>query len=142
MKRSTASKDGFTLVELMIGMTLISIVFAGAFRGMKTGFDLVEEARDQARCTQMLQSEIERLRTMNWNDISALPGTATVQLDGALAKAYRDRYAFTRVITSTGTDQVMVTVTATWENSGRDRDLSMSTIYSKDGLYDYYYRAF
>lgn len=142
MKWSTGSKlKAFTLVELMVGMTLAGIIFAGAFSGMKTGFDIVEEARDQARVTQLLQSEIERMRTLNWSDISALPAKESISLDGALASSYRDRYSFIRTIQSNGTDRVIVTITANWQNSGRSRDRSMLTGFSKDGLYDYYYRT-
>lgn len=143
MRRSSSSKSkGFTLVELIVGMTLMGIVFAGAFSGIKTGFDVLEEARDHTRVTQMLQSELERLRTLNWNDLSSLPSTESVSLEGALAQAYRDRYTFTRQISSSGSDRYLVTVIASWENSGRERSLSMSTLYAKNGLYDYYYRAF
>ncbi|WP_269541456.1 PulJ/GspJ family protein [Cerasicoccus fimbriatus] len=142
MKWSTGSKlNAFTLVELMVGMTLAGIIFAGAFSGMKTGFDIVEEARDQARVTQLLQSEIERMRTLNWTDISALPAKESITLDGALASSYRDRYSFIRTIQANGTDRVIVTITASWQNSGRSRDKSMLTGFSKDGLYDYYYRT-
>lgn len=143
MKRS-AQKDakGFTLVELIIGMALLGMIFAGAFSGIKTGFDVLEEARDQTRVAQMLQSELERLRTLNWNDLTALPAQSNIQLEGALAQAYRNRYTFTREISSPGSDRRMVTVTASWTNSGRDRALTMTTLYAKNGLYDYYYRAF
>ncbi|WP_309399672.1 PulJ/GspJ family protein [Cerasicoccus maritimus] len=144
MNRSPRFEDknrGFTLVELVVGMTLAGIIFTGAFSGMKTGFDIVEEARDQARVTQLLQSEIERMRTLNWTDISALPAKETITLEGSLASTYRDRYTFVRAITSNGTDRVQVVVSASWVNSGRDRELEMTTGFAKDGLYDYYYRT-
>ncbi|WP_309387389.1 PulJ/GspJ family protein [Cerasicoccus frondis] len=139
---SKSKKGGFTLVELIIGMALAGIIFTGAFSGMKTGFDIVEEARDQARVTQLLQSEIERMRTLNWTDISALPAKETIALEGALASTYRNRYSFIRTIAANGSDRVLVTVTASWTNSGRDRTLTMTTGFAQNGLYDYYYRAF
>ncbi|WP_309387395.1 type II secretion system protein [Cerasicoccus frondis] len=143
MKRTkTHKKNAFTLVELIVGMALAGMVFAGAFSGMKTGFDIVEQARDQARVTQLLQSEIERLRTLNFNDISSLPPSSAISLEGSLANAYRNRYSLNRVIKADGLDRVEVTVTANWTNSGRSRELSMKTGFTRDGLNDYYYRAF
>lgn len=143
MKKATSGlQNAFTLVELMVGMALAGIIFTGAFSGMKTGFDIVEESRDQARVTQLLQSEIERMRTLNWTDLKSLPANATITLDGALAQAYAERYTFTRNITQTSADQIEVEVVASWKNGNRNRSLSMFTGFTQNGLYDYYYRAF
>ncbi|MEO0796991.1 MAG: type II secretion system protein [Verrucomicrobiota bacterium] len=143
MLKSTLRKSlGFTLVELMIGLTLMGVIFTGAFSGMKTGLDIVEEARDQARATQLLQSEIERMRTLNWSDITNLPATESITLTGSASNTYNNRYNFERSITSLGTGRVRVSVTASWNNGQRDRSLSMTTGISENGLFDYYYRAF
>lgn len=139
---SGKTKRAFTLVELMIGMTLAGMVFAGAFSGMKTGFDIVEEARDQSRATQLLQSEIERLRTLNYSDIAALPQSSAISMEGIFANAFNNRYSLTRQVSPLDDKRVVVTVTINWSNGERQRELSMLTGFTRDGLNDYYYRAF
>ena len=65
-KRMPKNSEGFTRVELMISTVVLSVIFAGGFGALHQGNRLIEIARDETRAGQILQSEIEDLRTLNW----------------------------------------------------------------------------
>ena len=71
----TSRAAGFTLVEVLIAMVLFTMVIAGGFAGISRGFQLVEASRNYTRSSQMLQSELELLRTLPWATFSALSDT-------------------------------------------------------------------
>ena len=60
------NSEGFTRVELMISTVVLLVIFAGGFGALHQGNRLIEIVRDETRAGQILQSEIEDLRTLNW----------------------------------------------------------------------------
>lgn len=71
--RAVGGKDGFTLMEVMIATFLVLIVFAGGFGALAQGNRLIEISRDETRASQVLQSEVEDIRTYNWDSLITLP---------------------------------------------------------------------
>lgn len=139
--RSTNNR-GFSLVEVMIAGGLMAIVIAGTLGLLRQGLYYVELARDQTRIAQVLQSEIEDLRTLNWADLTSYGEDETFIPQGTFVEIYGDRYTCRRIITTTATDQRQVQVTATWTDShSKTRTMSYFTRFTKEGLNDYYYRA-
>ncbi|HSH10050.1 MAG TPA: type II secretion system protein, partial [Oceanipulchritudo sp.] len=65
-QHSPPNTAGFTLVEVIISMTLMAIVFTAAFGSYFLGMRIIEDAREEVRASQIIQSELERLRTKNW----------------------------------------------------------------------------
>lgn len=134
---------GTTLIELMMAVFILALVFASAFTTLGQGYTIVENARDFTRVSQILQSELENLRTKNWTDITALPTSETYQPDAAFTDEYGDRYAITRTITTPKVNQRGLLVTVSFTDSlGHTRSLFYSTIYTKEGIGDFYYRTF
>ena len=71
-----SKESGFTLVELFM-----ALVFAGSFTCLENGFSIIEKARDTRRLSQIQQSELEVMRSLNWSAIEAMatPATFTIQ---------------------------------------------------------------
>lgn len=138
-----SKKSGFTLVEVMVAAFVFSVLMAGVFGALKQGTDLAELSRDETRATQILQSEMEDLRTKNWAALIAFPSSESYSPSGSFVASFGGRYSCVRTITNRGTNQREVTVSVSWEdNSGKTHARDFKTWITKGGLSDYYYRSF
>lgn len=127
---------------------------------MQTGFKTVDVARGTTLASQILQSEMERLRLMSWDGINALStvvdstapypagSPAGVEMfDGATYfssnPSVASKYTITRTVTADSTrpgEVLYIEVSVTWTSfDGRSHTRSFQSMYAKDGLYDYYY---
>ena len=123
---------------------------------MQSGFKQIDLARGSTLASQIIQSEMERLRMMNWTGISALSTaagspsgqpTGTAVFDGSIyfsgAADVVGKYSVTRTVTadSTRPTEVMnLTVSVRWQTyDGRWHRRSFTALYAKNGLYDYFY---
>lgn len=123
---------------------------------MQSGFKQIDLARGTTLASQIIQSEAERLRMMNWSMISALSTaagspsgqpTGTAVFDGATnftsSPDVVGKYTVTRTVTadSTRPTEVMnITVAVRWQTyDGRWHQRTFDSLYAKNGLYDYYY---
>ena len=142
-RRRLSSTRGFTLVELMISTVVLLVIFAGGFGALHQGNRLIEIARDETRAGQILQSEIEDLRTLNWTEVTELNAEAEYDPQSSFTNAYAERYDLTRVITTRSTTERLVTLFVTWnDNRGTPHTREYITLITQNGLYDYYYRSF
>ena len=137
-----SGKDGFTLVEVMVSMFLMATVFTAAFGSYFLGMRIIEDARDQVRASQIIQTELERLRTTNWEQLEALPPIALVPIDKDFASNTGKQYLALRLIENiTGYPQKSVVVGVYWRNSrGFYTRQIFNTVFTQNGLNDYYYR--
>ena len=144
IKRHLSDSGGFTLVEVVIGMTLMAMVFTAAFATYFLGMDMIDDAREEVRASQIIQSEVERMRTMNWQQLSTLSSGATFNPNGEYVKQYSDQYYAYRyviLLTNRQSQQYLVAVRVSWTTpSGRNTVRWFNTIFTKNGLNDYYYR--
>jgi len=126
----------------MVAAGLLALVIAGTLGLLRQGLYYVELARDHTRIAQILQSEIEDLRTLNWSDLTSFNVDEEFTPEGTFVAMYGDRYTCNRLITTTDADQRQVEVSATWTDShNREHSVSYFTRFTKEGLNDYYYRA-
>lgn len=143
LKSKHTVSSGFTLVEVMISMVLILVILAGGFGALHQGNKLVEIARDETRASQVLQSEIEDLRTLDWDSLTALNAESTYSPQSSFTDAYANRYEIKRKITTRSSTARKVTLEVSWtDNRGTEHMREYITLVAKDGLYDYYYRSF
>jgi hypothetical protein len=139
----SGSKGGISLVEIMVGISVLGLVFASSFAAIGQGVAIIESARDCTRAAQILQSEIENLRTLNWVSLSELPESEAFTPGSEFPNDFLSRYHCNRVITTRRTDQKEITLTMSW--TGQDgilRDRSYFTYVTKEGINDFYYRTF
>ena len=130
-------KDGFTLVEVVVSMVLLSIIFASAFATYFLGLRMINDAREEVRASQIIQSEIERLRTKNWTQLQAYSSGETFEPQGEYIKEYTTDYnAYRYVIPITSNNQMLIAVRVQWTTSnGRQTVRWFNTIFTKDGLF-------
>lgn len=110
-KRNHAAQDGFTLLEtavalvvMMIGGLGIAAVFAYAVKNNNG-------SRDRAVAIAVAQQEIERLRSLSFND-AALTATPTIVTPTTVTNAGR-RYSMRTVIVNTTASVKTITVQVT-----------------------------
>ncbi len=127
----------FTIVEVMIAMVIFAIVIASGFACLKSGLSLMENARHHTRSSQIMQSEIERIRSLPWNDVTSLTNDRNVPLGTTFAAAVYDAYTIERRITGSGDERVVI-LEVTWtDNGGRSHSRIYMSQYTRGGLYDY-----
>ena len=141
-------KRGFTAVEVVIGATLMTLLITSMLHLIKQGNYMIELARDHTRVTQILQSEIEDMRTLSWADISNTPNWESFTPEGQFVSSFAKDYFCYRYIFASQTDssgvaiQREVYVLAVWyDSNNRSHVTYYRTLFTKDGLNDYNYRA-
>ena len=134
---------GTSLVELMIAVVILGMVFGSAFGVLGQGFNIIETSRDYTRVSQILQSEMESLRTKNWTELTALPAKAEFEPDPSFVLAFKDRYTCTRVLTKPEVDQRKILLIVSWKTrKGPLHTRFYTTKYTKNGINDFYIRTF
>ena len=102
---------------------------------------------------QIMQSEMENIRLLNWAQLTALPASETVDIASIVSSGSSStldatlnniisKFTCERTITTPKTDMREVTLTISWNGQdGRGHSNSYVTRYCKNGLYDFYYTA-
>ena len=132
---------GFTLVEIIVALTIFTMVIAGGLLGISRGFELVATSRNFTRSSQVLQSELELLRTLPWSTFNALNDDELTDQFQAQIISQFDRGSYTGSVKTvlTGDDFMEVTVTVEWKlKSDRIYSLSYITYFTEGGVNDYY----
>lgn len=135
---------------------------------LQSGFKQIDVARGTTLAAQIIQSEMERLRMMPWNNSSTVAVDSILELstttdttdpmpsgspagvemfDGATyfssSAAVVGRYTITRTVAPDSTrpsEAMNLTVTVRWQSyDNRWHQRSFTALYCKNGLYDYYY---
>lgn len=152
--------DGFTIVEVAMASFIMAFGIATSIIAMQAGYKHIDLARGTTLASQIIQSEMERLRMMSWTNISNL-ATATdttepfpagspagvEMFDGATFFSdltnIGGRYTITRTVTDDSTRPTEVKnikISVRWQSYDlRWHERSFTAIYAKNGLYDYYY---
>ncbi len=129
----------------MIASVILSMVFASAFSVVGQGYNIIENARDNARAAQILQSEMENIRILKWADIVDLGETSTFYPATQFSEEFGSRYTCRRSITSRNsrTDQKVCRLGVMWtDNKGISHTRQYFTYITENGLNDYIYRSF
>lgn len=119
---------------------------------LQSGFRSMDTARGLTLASQIAQSEIERLRLLNWEGtggIASLPASETVDVSSIFTSdtTVASRFQVVREVSSIAGDTRVnadlikqVTITVTWKTiDGVSHTRVFRTIYSKNGLYDYFH---
>ncbi len=136
---------GFTIVEVSMASFIMAFGIATAIIAMQAGYKHIDLARGTTLASQIIQSEMERLRMKSWTMINALPATET--FDGATYFSshanINNIYTVTRTVANDATRPTEIkniTVSVRWQTYDlRWHQRRFSAIYAKNGLYDYYY---
>jgi Tfp pilus assembly protein PilV len=153
--RPLSSERGFTIIEVAMATFVMAFGIATSIIALQSGFRAIDVARDQTLASQIMQSEIERLRLWPWSkstpasvvdSITELPAKAIVPLTSTFAAnpAVAAKFLVTRVVTNDPADTTrnvrFITIAVSWKSyDGRSQTRHFTSMYAKDGLYDYYY---
>jgi type II secretory pathway pseudopilin PulG len=135
---------GFTLVEIVMSSVVLLLAIMGSIVALQVAYRELELARATGVVTQVMQSEAERLRLLNWAAISALPAEETINLSTAITSG---TLLFGRLNVVRRVEDVadyanmkQIHLVAEWTSvDGRSHVRSLILRYSKGGLHDYYY---
>jgi hypothetical protein len=149
-----AGVTGFTVAEVMMATFVMALGIATSVIAMQSGFKQIDVARGTTLASQIIQSEMERLRMMPWSKTSpvdvvdsiaelpekeAFDGTTFFSANPELA----GRYQIIRTATldpDRPTEVMNIVVYVRWQSyDQRWHQRSFSSTYCKNGLYDYYY---
>lgn len=130
-----------TLMELMIALVVLGGIVTTAILAMSQGFFATEYSRNLNRVSQILQTEMETIRTYSWAEIVALnPNTTFDPFNGTTTVKMRNLVC-KRIITTEKTNQKRIRLVVTWTDSRAiSHQRSYESLYTKEGLSDYYSR--
>lgn len=142
--RRTLSR-GFTILEVTMASFILALGIATSIVAIQSGLKFIDVARDTTLASQILQSEIERIRMMSWTSVTALPASAEVSLSDMFSSSatLARRFTVTRTVESDSarpSDVRLITLSVSWRSvDGRTQTRSFQAKYIRNGLYDYFY---
>lgn len=123
-------------------MLVIGILVASILTTVTHGFGILSRSRETLRGNQILQQEVETIRTYTWSQMTnpANFGATSIS-DGGLVYYVSKSVAPYTNSTAYGTNNMrMLTVSIVWTNMTGDAiTKSMTTLVSQGGLNDYIY---
>ncbi len=136
-------------MEVIAAVAVLSLALSSAIMVLKSALSNLETARASDSAVQIIQSEIERLRLMNWASISALPASETLDVSAvhSALTIEGNRFTVTRTVADVSghgspSEMKQITVTATWNSSdGKAHERRFQMRYARNGLFDYYYNS-
>ena len=139
------AKAGFTILEVTMATFVMAMGIATSIIAMQAGFKHLDLARGTTLASQILQSEMERIRLMSWTGVTALAASET--FDGgtffSTSSKVVGKFSVTRTVTPDAarpTEARDIVVRVSWNGyDGRGHSRSFNSTYVKNGLYDYYY---
>jgi len=134
---------GVTIAEVAMAAMFMALVLSTSITTLQRAFISLQNARDLNIASQVLQSEMEKMRLADWSTVDALAASATVvALDATFtANAFvGNRFTLTRMVADPKSGTRVITLRVGWTGADKrplSRDLSLR--YSRNGLYDYFY---
>jgi prepilin-type N-terminal cleavage/methylation domain-containing protein len=126
---------GFTMVEVLIGLLIISVTFGSIYALSEQNMRIMRSARSESRASEVVHYEMDRLRTIPWADIEAYGAGYTLSESNNPTMAHLNSASgFARFesfpSSSVGSPTKTVTVVATWTGSDglTKTNLTMSLI--------------
>jgi len=134
---------GFTIVEVMIAAIVLVLGITTSITTLQRGFQAVDTARHYTLASQVMQSELERLRLKSWSQLQTLQDSReTAVAVPTVPGSDTGAFTCTRLIADLKTDMKEITLISRWRGyDGRPHTIRFVTRYGKTGLYDYFYTS-
>jgi Tfp pilus assembly protein PilV len=137
--------QGFTIVEVAIAAAILALVIATTITTMQRSYLSLDSARNTTLASQILQTELEKMRVKSWSTVSAFPaGPTAMTVDTSFTSQANigTRFSLSRTVSTLKTGMLIITLTVSWKSyDGRPLSLQLMTYYGKDGLYDYFFNT-
>ncbi len=115
-------KKGFTLIELMFGVSIILIVLVGTLLAFVQLMILNESSRGLVVAANDAQYVLEQMKNEAYEDLASYVVPVFNNLDSQIVSLTR----------SIGSDIATVTVNVNWQERGNARNFSLSTCFAKE----------
>jgi hypothetical protein len=129
------------LVEVMAASCVLMVGLGGSVLTVKNSLQTISHARYLGAASQIMQSELERLRLRNWSQLQAIQDSG----DTAVAIAAippGSNLSCSRQIRDLRDGLKEITVEARWGGArGRIHTARLVTRYARNGLNDYFYTS-
>lgn len=148
---SRKSGAAFTLVETLVALPIASIVLAALYVSFTQGFNMVQQSRENLRATQILITQLERIRVCPYDQLTNTvfnPQSFTNYFDasdqpsGGRGAAYT--VTFTPSVPANGvvpdsyrTNMFLITVGISWTSRKLPHTNFMQTFVAKNGIQGY-----
>ena len=110
-----AKKGGFTLIEVMITILLLTVVLSAILSCFVQGFEILMRMKQMTAATQGIQNELELIRNMRYSDILSMDNSFTND-----SFSYLDNSSgIISLEDSVGAEIKKLTVSVTWTYRGR-----------------------
>lgn len=143
-------RRGFTIAEVMVAAIVMAFAITTSITTMQRAFLALDTSRNLTLAGQIMVSEMERTRMLNWTDIEAMdlsPTVTSLTLDSTFTSNTQigTRFTLTRTVTvpdPSNTNIRQITLTITWRGyDGRQHTRSYTTQYARYGIHDYLYNT-
>jgi len=136
-KRKKKKEEGFTLIEVLVTMAILSGVLTALLSCFIYGLNIISRMKQTAVATQIIQEQLEDIRDMTYDDVVNL-GTSTfdnARLDQLGTWSGCEEASGGIVVESSeGDDIKKVTVTVQWTYRGREQREDLVTFKTKEGI--------
>ncbi len=152
-ERTSRFRDrrGFTIVEVGVAAAVLVLCLASALGVLQRGFVSIDNARYTTLAGQILQSQMEKLRLLTWEQLNSTTngpptnGSFTPDISSS-SSGQLANFTCSQVITAApspfNSTMKDITLTATWRGSdGRTRSLTYFTRYGQNGISDFFYTS-
>ncbi len=136
-KREKKKEEGFTLIEVLITMMILSGVMTALLSCFIYGLNIISRMKQTALATQIIQEQLEDLRDKTYDEVVNL-GTSTFDNAGldqlSTWSGCEEASGGIVVESSEGDDIKKVTVTVQWIYRGRAQREDLVTFITRDGI--------
>lgn len=135
-KREKKKEEGFTLIEVLVTMMILSGVLTALLSCFIYGLNIISRMKQTAIATQIIQEELEDIRDKTYDEIVSL-GTSfeNARLDQLSSQSgCEEASGGVAVESSEGDDIKKVTVTVQWTYRGRTQREDLVTFITREGI--------
>lgn len=130
---------GFSLIEVMVASCVLMLGISGALVTLQRSIGSIAQARQLDTASQLMQTELERLRLLNWSQLESLQLSLDHSVPTPSGGEFA-RFSCERDIRDLRDGMKEITLTASWGGlDGRAHTARLVTRYSRSGLNDYFY---
>lgn len=134
----------FSLIEVMVASAIMAMGITSTIICLQLGINIYETSRTTDLAVQVIEDEAERIRLLNWSELNQLPlhEEFSAPSQFGASSAGTDRIKFYREVEDNdGNNEIKrILIRAEWESlKGSPKEKMVYMLYSKGGLYDYYY---
>lgn len=135
-KREKKKEEGFTLIEVLVTMVILSGVLTALLSCFIYGLSIISRMKQTAIATQIIQEQLEDIRDKTYDEIVSL-GTSfeNTRLDQLSTQSGGEEASGGVVVESSeGDDIKKITVTVQWTYRGRAQREDLVTFITREGI--------